>query len=263
MQRLQFDYRMKIEFSEAVSAGHFTLKCFPMADARQRVLSCETRLEPETAFSQGCDSFGNPQIYGAIRQPHTAFSVRVTGAVELLQTAYEAEAKENEVFLYRNPHGMNRAGSTIRAYHEALRPALRGSALERAAELMHRLHRDFSYETASTDANTPAETAFAQGRGVCQDYAHIFISLCHLEKIPARYVAGLLIGEGESHAWVEVLEQDKWIGLDVTNDIFVTDSHIKFGHGRDAADCRMNTGIVYGSARQTQHVAAVAALTEQ
>ena len=263
MKRLQFDYAMKISYSEPVSAAHFTLKCFPMADARQQVLACHTELLPQTAFSQGDDSFGNPQIYGAIRDPHALFSVRVTGEIGLLQTEYEAAAKEAEVYLYRNPHGMNRAGGQIRAYHASLSPLLQGDTLEKAVFLMHRLHRDYTYEAACTDANTPAETAFAQGKGVCQDYAHILIAMCHLSGIPARYVTGLLIGEGKSHAWVEVLYQEKWIGLDVTNDITVADSHIKFGHGRDAADCRLNTGIIYGAAQQTQSITAVAALLEQ
>ncbi|MDD7434847.1 MAG: transglutaminase family protein [Lachnospiraceae bacterium] len=40
---------------------------------------------------------------------------------------------------------------------------------------------------------------------VCQDYAHIFIVLLRLAGVPARYVCGLLAGEGASHAWVESL----------------------------------------------------------
>ena len=263
MKRLQFDYYMKLEYSEPVKASHFTLKCFPRNDARQKLLTCRTELIPQVAFSSGNDSFGNDLIYGAVEKTHAQFSVRVTGEVELLQTQYESIAEENEVYLYRNGHGMNLAGEKIRAYHASLSASLPSDELEKAFFLMQQLHSDFQYEKGCTDANTAAETAFSLGRGVCQDYSHIFIALCHLSGIPARYVTGLLIGEGESHAWVEILYQGKWLGLDVTNNISVTDSHLKFGHGRDAADCRINRGIVYGETMQTQSVSAVTTLLEQ
>ena len=43
------------------------------------------------------------------------------------------------------------------------------------------------------------------GQGVCQDYAHLMIVLCRLCGLPARYVSGHMLGEGGTHAWVEVL----------------------------------------------------------
>lgn len=262
MKRLQFDYQMRIDYSEPISACHFTLKCFPMQDMRQCVTACKTELLPQTSFAAGADSFGNQLIYGSIKQPHSLFSVRVTGEIMLLQTEFEA-ASTDEPYLYRNPHGMNRAGSSIQAYFAAIRNRLPEEAYEKAIALMHALYRDYIYEKGCTDANTSAEAAFAQGKGVCQDYAHIYIGLCHLAGLPARYVTGLLMGEGESHAWAEVLIGDKWIGLDVTNDIPVTESHVKFSHGRDAADCRLNTGIVYGTVQQTQSALAIVKFSEQ
>lgn len=70
------------------------------------------------------------------------------------------------------------------------------------------------------------------GQGVCQDYAHIFLALLNLAGIPARYVTGLLIGEGASHAWVEVLHHGAWYGLDPTNDAPVLTDYINMGNQR-------------------------------
>lgn len=125
-----------------------------------------------------------------------------------------------------------------------------------AVALMHRLHTDFAYQKAATDVTTTAEQAFLRGAGVCQDYAHIFISLLRLAGIPARYVTGMLRGEGESHAWVEAALGRYWYGLDPTNDCPVAGSHIKIGAGRDFEDCRISQGIFYGcgSIRQQQIV---------
>lgn len=61
------------------------------------------------------------------------------------------------------------------------------------------------YEAGVTGVGTTAAQALALGRGVCQDYAHVMIAICRLLGVPARYVSGHMLGEGGTHAWVEVL----------------------------------------------------------
>ena len=94
----------------------------------------------------------------------------------------------------------------------------------------------------------------ALGMGVCQDYSHILLSLCRMERIPARYVVGLLMGEGLSHAWVEVCSGGRWIALDPTNNLVVDDQHIKISSGRDYKDCMINQGLFVGRTTQRQDV---------
>ena len=62
-----------------------------------------------------------------------------------------------------------------------------------------------TYEYGVTSVTTTAAEALAVGRGVCQDYAHVMLALCHLLRLPARYVSGHLLGQGGTHAWVEVI----------------------------------------------------------
>lgn len=123
-----------------------------------------------------------------------------------------------------------------------------------ALHLMHALHRDFRYQKAATNVSTTAEEAMERGAGVCQDYAHIFLSLLRLAGIPCRYVTGMLQGEGESHAWVEAALGEYWYGLDPTNDCAVAGSHVKLASGRDYADCRISQGVFYGGGEQRQSV---------
>lgn len=92
------------------------------------------------------------------------------------------------------------------------------------------------------------------GRGVCQDYAHIYITLLRMAGIPARYVCGLIIGEGASHAWVEALCDGRWLAFDPTNDCLVLDNYIKLGHGRDSADCAINRGLMWNGGTQEQKI---------
>lgn len=97
-----------------------------------------------------------------------------------------------------------------------------------------------------------AEAAFSRGAGVCQDYAHVMLSLLRLEGIPARYVTGMLLGEGSSHAWVEANCGGYWYGFDPTNDLLVDDSYIRVRCGRDSADCAIIRGTFFGLSSQTQ-----------
>ncbi|MCC8067305.1 MAG: transglutaminase family protein [Clostridiales bacterium] len=121
--------------------------------------------------------------------------------------------------------------------------------------MMRALHDRFSYVQGVTDVQTTAEEAMALGKGVCQDYSHILLSLCRMHRIPCRYVVGMLIGEGLSHAWVEVCSNGRWYAFDPTNNLIVDDAHIKISAGRDYHDCIVSQGVFVGRTTQTQTVA--------
>ena len=67
------------------------------------------------------------------------------------------------------------------------------------------MHAAITYEYGVTSVQTTAAEARTLGRGVCQDSAHVMLALCHLLRLPARYVSGHLLGQGGTHAWVEVI----------------------------------------------------------
>ncbi len=120
--------------------------------------------------------------------------------------------------------------------------------------LMHELYRGFSYVPGSTGVETTAEEALAGGKGVCQDYAQILIALCRMAGYPARYVVGLLPGEGATHAWTEVWQNGRWLGLDPTHDCRTDGRYIRLSQGRDFADCSVDRGCFKGSAAQRQKI---------
>jgi transglutaminase-like putative cysteine protease len=62
-----------------------------------------------------------------------------------------------------------------------------------------------TYRYGVTGVRTTAAEALALGAGVCQDYAHVMLALCRVCGLPARYVSGHLLGQGGTHAWVEVV----------------------------------------------------------
>lgn len=251
MSKLQFEYRMDLTYSEPVTECHYTLKCIPQNTDMQQIRELTIELTPVTDYQRDSDSFGNLMIYGNHYIPHTCFSVTVKGIAETWLSVSQQDAGNSSIYSF--PHGLNRTGANLRAYHSRLTvPA--HSPYETAMYLMRCLHRDFRYVQGVTTMNTSAEEAWTLGQGVCQDYAHILIALCHLSNIPARYVTGMMIGEGHSHAWVEILDHGYWYALDPTNNCIAADTYIKIGHGRTAKDCMLNKGLIKGGGRQIQTV---------
>jgi transglutaminase-like putative cysteine protease len=106
--------------------------------------------------------------------------------------------------------------------------------------LMAEIHARVDYELGSTHAHTTAAEAFADGRGVCQDHAHIFIAAARAAGVPARYVTGYLVtGQGASstaaHAWAEALVPDLgWVGFDPANAKCPTDNYVRIAAGLDS-----------------------------
>jgi transglutaminase-like putative cysteine protease len=108
------------------------------------------------------------------------------------------------------------------------------------------------YTTGSTDIHHSVRELLEYPFGVCQDYAHLLIALLRHHHIPARYVAGITQGEGQTHAWVEAWIHDAWQGLDPTHRVVITpdDPYIAFAIGRDFSDCPLNSGCFVGQAAQ-------------
>lgn len=257
MTVLHFEYQMEIKYEENVGRCYFTIKCIPREDARQRLLGINLSVLPETAYSWGEDSFGNRQIYGCEKEPHNKFVFRADGDVEILQTDYEEEVREEMTGIFRVPYGKCIPGSGLLEYYRSHDFSECESHYEICMALMHKLHQEFSYVPGATQIHTTAEEAWELGRGVCQDYAHIYVTLLRMAGIPARYVCGLIIGEGASHAWAEALCGNRWVAFDPTNDCLVLDHYIKLGHGRDAADCAINRGLMWNGGAQQQKVSAL------
>jgi transglutaminase-like putative cysteine protease len=125
-----------------------------------------------------------------------------------------------------------------------------------ALALMNFIHGQLKYESNSTNVHTHARDVLKERRGVCQDFAHVMISLCRTLKIPALYVSGYLATEAASatHAWVEVLIPSVgWRALDPTHNRQTDETYVKIAVGRDYADVPPLTGNYKGTTdRQMQ-----------
>ncbi len=218
----------------------------------------EIKMDPRADYTYGCDGFNNQKITGSVRVPHDHYFLTTEGIVDTNDSGYEENQQDSMVGVFRYPYGKTKAGDKLSEYISKLEEKIIHEKIEDDYEkityVMNCLNNDFSYDVMATDVETSAEEAFSLGRGVCQDYAHIFITIMRMFGYPARYVVGLMTGEGKSHAWAEVLINKRWTGFDPTNNHVVDENYIKIGDGRDAGDCKINLGIMYGGGSQRQEI---------
>jgi transglutaminase-like putative cysteine protease len=129
--------------------------------------------------------------------------------------------------------------------------------LERAARICHGVHGAMTYADGVTSVQTTAAQALAGGQGVCQDFAHVMLAVCHLAGLPARYVSGHLLGQGGTHAWVEVIvpadggpgTDASAVAFDPCNDGRAGSGYITIATGRDYADVAPASGSYVGTSR--------------
>lgn len=210
------------------------------------------------------DGFDNRLIAGRIGEPHDWFAFVVKGTAYTRREMLRKRTSSCAPF-YRFSTDLTRPGESIRNFYEKNREHVHREAMAsaglpggvsrgRARIWMHLVAEHFQYTPGATDIRTTAEGAMTMGQGVCQDYTHVLITLLRLDGIPARYIAGMLIGEGATHAWCEAWCEGYWVGLDPTNDCPLNDNYIEVAHGRDYRDCIMDRGAFRGYALQTQNV---------
>ncbi len=154
--------------------------------------------------------------------------------------------KHFSLFDYLYQSSYTKPENELKTFYDSIREKCVGTAAEKAKYLSNILSETVKYEKGFTDKKTTAEQAFALKKGVCQDFSHILISLLRMEKIAARYIAGLAFCDGETHSWVEYWTGDHWEGIDPANNCPVNDDYIVISQGRDFRDCAIDRGVMFG-----------------
>src|SRR2546421_2788625 len=118
----------------------------------------------------------------------------------------------------------------------------------RAQAISDWVHSNLGFQYGSSNQLTTAKDAFEQRRGVCRDFAHVFVTFCRAMNIPTRYVFGYLpdiLVPPPDHpmdfcAWTECYLGDRWWTFDPRNNQRRI-GRVVIGRGRDALDAAMVT----------------------
>jgi transglutaminase-like putative cysteine protease len=205
------------------------------------------------------DCFGNMAHLVAIPEPHSAITITARGIVETQDRAGSVRGllETVPVRVFKRETPMTAPDDAIRA----LAAGIEGKdMLARMHRLMTAVHEGVEYIVGVTHAHTSAAEALREGRGVCQDHAHIFISAARVMGVPTRYVNGYFVtGRAEPaeahHAWAEVwVDGLGWLGFDPANGLCPTERYIRLACGLDSSSAAPIRGTRRGGLEEVLDV---------
>jgi len=269
------------EYAQPASESVAELRLRPVSNPVQVVESRALEVDPKVGVGSFTDYWGNRVEYFAIPFRHSTLrivsrSIIETNPQEAVDYCSEitvAEARQivnkssTEAIEYLRPSRLVPIGSVLKPLRKQF---VRGDRplLETVWGANKWIHERFKYVPGATDVRTPLDEVISIRKGVCQDFAHVLLSILRTGGIPARYVSGYieavdptrpdskLIGAAASHAWVEVLlPGGRWWGVDPTNDQAAGERHIKVAVGRDYDDIAPFRGTFTGVTEQKLEVA--------
>lgn len=248
MKRLHFAFITTVQYSQPVHGHQLALRCLPLNDGSQFLEHYTVKIMPGKLPQPQTDGFGNTVYWCSIAGEHNILRYGSRGVVRVTEPGQPAPMPNP---CLRFPGLRTKPGKMLMQMSSAM---ARGHTLAAADALCHSVHTLLRYRPGATSIYTTAEEALTGGRGVCQDYAHVFIALARLAGWHARYCMGLTVGEGATHAWAELYYNGAWHGFDPTRGCRSDTGYLRFATGRDAADCPVEQGTFYGLADQTQSV---------
>ncbi len=253
-------YRYETPTHYSVQRLHLT----PRDYAGQRVREWHLDLPERARTLSYEDAFGNIVSLVTLASEHDSIEIVARGAVDREDTAGIVRGAPSPapdaIFLRQTEATV--PSPAIRAL---ARPLEEKPDLEGLHRLMAALRAHMEYEIGATHAHTTAAEALAEGRGVCQDHTQVFLSVAREAGIPARYVSGYLLVEGEtvaeaSHAWAEALAPGLgWVGFDVANLICPTERYVRVSTGLDARAVAPVRGTRRGGGEERLEVEVVVA----
>jgi transglutaminase-like putative cysteine protease len=266
-------------YADAAMEAYLEVRLTPPVRPEQEVIRHRIEFQPGAQVSDYIDYFGNHTTFYSMTLRHRQLKVtnrmtirtlpRILPGSGLALTVAEArqilKSAGTGVFDYLQPTDAIPVDAESSAW---ARDILRENRPLREAldNLNKAIYREFKYRSGSTDVETPLSTIWKKREGVCQDFAHVMISVLRAARIPCRYVCGYiesepavsvdptrkrLVGSLATHAWVEVLVPGMaWVALDPTNNQWCGEQHVTIAVGRDFLDAAPVRGTFKGSASQ-------------
>jgi transglutaminase-like putative cysteine protease len=263
MWRLRVVHSTGYAYKSPVTASFNEARLTPRSDTRQNVILNRVETVPATRSYRYVDYWGTAVTAFDLHAPHTELEVTSSSVVET-----DVGEVPEEVVTWDDL----RSEAVIDRFDEVLSPTHYTPASKRIARVGQKLakdheprdavvaaanwvHSELAYVPGTTGVHSSGLDALREGKGVCQDFAHLTLILLRSMGIPARYVSGYLhpqkgaeIGatiDGQSHAWIQA-----WFGgwwhYDPTNDKDITEQYVSVGVGRDYADVSPLKGIYSG-----------------
>lgn len=263
----------KYTYDKAVKESVNQIRLFPYISTDQEVLHHEWNITNYPELHIFNDYWNNRVAVFNIVEPHTELTiesrlmVRTTAANDNFlsyigtKAELEHEMSDNLSLLELTVLDHVKSQEVIDEIVESIYSTDKTIA-EKVQQCSEYIFKNFEYIKGITDIETTVDEILNLKSGVCQDFAHVMLQLLRTMKIPSRYVSGYICpsevgirGEGATHAWVEAyIPGNGWAGIDPTNNLWVTNKHVKLAVGRNFGDCSPVKGTFKGPVKQSLSV---------
>jgi len=280
VRRLKVRHATHYSYNTPIERSVHRLHLKPVEDERQHVLEHRLTFTPPAAVIQYGDVFGNQAAKAECTGPYTTLKIEAESIVEIKDTDPFAFASVpirrtfplrwlpfQQVMLapYMQPPELPETQlEELHAYAMSFVQKCNGDMMETLFAINLALFREYAYVPGTTKLETTAFEVYVDRKGVCQDFANLFICLARLLGFPARYVCGYVYtgntgdsraGSDASHAWVELfIPNVGWKGFDPTNGVLPNTDHVRLAWGRHYADVTPVSGTIYTPATETMSV---------
>ncbi len=260
--RMHIEHETVYSYDEPVSYSIQALRLRPLDTASQRIVNWTVETPLYASVRDQRDVYGNVLQMLYVERPHREIRLRVWGEVETTEMhgVVTGAIEKFPPRFYLRRSMLTEPDDAILTLANAAREASDGTQLDLAHCLMDKTRDALDYMIGETDVTTSAAQALANGSGVCQDHAHVFIAAARSVGMPARYVSGYLwIEAGEqgeaAHAWAEAyIEGLGWVGFDVANRICPSVAHVRVASGLDYLEAAPIRGLRRGGGQETLDV---------
>jgi transglutaminase-like putative cysteine protease len=262
--------RLRYEYPGPIRDLHQQLVVFPPdMHGSQRLVRRHLQVSvPGPQVHEENDTFGNRVCHLFLPRIERAVEFDIRFLVER-NVGFEDGAQSNmDESVFLQPSKLTQPDSALTEVANELATA--GPGADLAERISEWVWRNVEYKHGVTDVKTTASEVLAFGQGVCQDHAHVMLALCRLLGLPARYVSGHLLGEGATHAWVEVFVPDPKRSGRYTIQAFdpsygrrCRPDYITVAIGRDYADVAPTSGTFvapYGGQLTSEKMAGITAV---
>jgi transglutaminase-like putative cysteine protease len=258
---LAISHSTRYIFAHPVQHGLQRLRLRPKSTHGQEVRDWQMDFEGAYAQAEYDDQNNNHVVLITIEPGVTEMAVTCKGLVTTVdQSGVIGEhVGHMPLWCFLRPTSLTRAGLRVRNLVAGI-DADKSDKLGFLHVLSTAIAEAVEYVPGSTTTETSAEQALVNGRGVCQDHAHIFISAGRLLDIPMRYVGGYLkmddrieqdAGHGWAEAWVEGLG---WVGFDISNKMCPDERYVRVATGCDYSEAAPVKGIDVGAGETEMEV---------
>jgi transglutaminase-like putative cysteine protease len=235
--RLKIRHRTEYRYETPVRYSIQELRLSPPETVGQSIE--KWKISTPIKASNSIDTFGNVCSVFVQESPYTSMMIEAEGDI-LTKDAFEFTDKAKAVspFYLQQQTNLTEPTEQMLEYFSASLP--KKNSVDEILKLAFSVQSAIEYAPGQTNFATTAAQSFAMKSGVCQDHAHIMLSLCRASNIPARYVSGYFFAEESpnlaSHAWVDFcsdLEAGIWTSVDITHACLTDSRHIRLAIGRD------------------------------